>query len=733
MKRIPVFLAWLFLFCFSSFTQASRAEAQTLPVVIINEVQIAGDKADDEFIELSNTTDKAIDLNGWKLRKKTKNDTSATGSSIIDLSMADTLLVQIPAKGSLLWANSKGIFKTLTLTTLSTGNSFTNDTSDPYSIALFDTNNTLIDAVTWGLGHTSPFAPSIIFPTNPPKNTSLERDIATNAFFSQIHPTPHNDASILEKPLPAPISTPAPTDQTATTPFVAASLHETAIRINEILPDPSDTEEFIELFNAGTTDINLKDWSLHDASKTGGYIFKEGALIKAQAYLTILRSTFSFALNNTHETVTLLNPDHETVDTVSYVTSKPDTSYNFSPSGWRWSDLITPDAPNQFEAAPVSKTSVPKHIYKQIPAHFEAKTPSADTTPHYTWNFGDKHKSHVASVAHTYTKTGTYTITLTTATSLDETVQTFTRKVTKPPKMNLAITGINPNPAGSDTGHEWITLKNMSKHSVDLANWSIASGTTQKTLTNHPIKESVVIKPMKSVTLTNEHAAFSLPNTSGFVELRLPHQKAIDTLQYTKADGIQEDESYQQTAALTWAWTSPDTQTPKETLPIAQENAVVTDTPLQAAHTETHSIATTNDVIPLIDTLSADELIVLQKQVEERLHLAAIPQTAANDKVVTAINAEATDTAQTIDPSILHELPYHEQSSLDNVADRFGVRVNRAIPLQKIMVEATESSSLLATTPLEIPQEVTSHTSLLQRLNQTLGSFTRGQTNMTKE
>lgn len=40
--------------------------------VIINEIQIAGaEDADDEFVELYNPTDSAVDLTGWQIRKKT--------------------------------------------------------------------------------------------------------------------------------------------------------------------------------------------------------------------------------------------------------------------------------------------------------------------------------------------------------------------------------------------------------------------------------------------------------------------------------------------------------------------------------------------------------------------------------------------------------------------------------------------------------------------------------------
>jgi len=685
-----------------------QTQAQTTPSIVINEVQIAGDKADDEFIELYNTTDQPIDLNGWKLRKKTKGDTSATGSSVIDLSMANTLSLTLPAKGYLLWANSKGIFKSLTLDQLSNGNSFTNDTFDPYSIALFDSATILIDAVTWGIGHASPFVPSIPYPTNPAKNTSLERDLATNTFILQSHPTPQNTALIIEKPTLPPANTSAHSNQSIPT---SLSTNVAALRINEILPHPSDTDEFIELFNFGETDIDLKGWSLRDASKTGSYVFKDTTIIKAQSYLTLFRPTFSFALNDGSETVTLFDPQGQSIHTIGYAKSNKDVSYNFSPSGWRWSDIITPNAPNQFNVPPSSKTILPKKIYIDTPALFEAKDDDANAEIKYTWNFGDGHKSRLASATHTYDKTGSYTVTLTTSTTIEDIVETFTVKVTKLPKINIAITGINPNPTGIDTGNEWITLKNLSKKKVDLLNWSIATGTTKKTLANHPIKESLILKPGKEVTLQNDISAFSLPNKDGYIELRQPNKKTVDTLHYTKTEGIEEGDQYKKSADNIWEWTNTD-------------STLTDNAQTQTTAPSVQDITNTNDLINMIDTLSTDELSLLKIQIENKLQLAALETTALPIKD-TEIATPAVDAPTIVqeDTTLEDATLYHKQSLQNNPQEHIIAQLNQGINSQKVPVYAVENTSLLAKDPLVIQTAINSKTNLLRYLNQTIHSF----------
>ncbi|MDD5083807.1 MAG: lamin tail domain-containing protein [Candidatus Moranbacteria bacterium] len=713
MKRSHLSSAFILLSCIVFNAETPQAWAVALPKVIISEIQIAGDKADDEFIELQNTTDADIDLNGWTLRKKTKNDTSALGASIIDLSMADTLSVTVPAHGYLLWANSKGIFKTATLDRFSSGNSFTNDASDPHSVALFDADGSLIDAITWGTPHPNPFAESLYYPVNPPKNTSLKRDLATDTLTPQSHPTPLNTASITEKP--ALSALPEADQDPSTSPAVSSGA--SSIRINEIFPNPSDTDEFIELFNFGTADIDLKDWSLHDASKTGRYDFKQSTVIKAQSYLTLLSDSLPFALNNTDETITLFDAQGSAVDTGSYAKSNKDVSYNFTPSGWRWSDIVTPDAINRIPDTPLSIIDIPKHIYLNVPAHFDAA--NADDNIRYTWNFGDGHKSRLESAVHTYDAPGNYIVTLTASGPLEDTIQTFYIKVEKFPAIKLVITGVSPNPAGADTDNEWITIKNQSKKKVDLLDWSIATGTTKKTLTNHPIEESLIIKPGKELTLTHDITAFSLPNKGGFIELRQPDKKAADTLRYAKAGGVKEDEYYQKSKHKTWAWI-------QETDPIADASDTAESTALlEDTKTQVQSVETANTLINAIDTLSIDELTLIKAQIEAKLQLAAIAGESPLQEDTPSEGAETAFSQTYAIPS--DESLYHIQSFPEALPENQYKTVisliNQGFDPTKTIARSISDSPFLAQEDRLIPPQTESPSDMIQYLNQALHAF----------
>lgn len=103
------------------------------------------------------------------------------------------------------------------------------------------------------------------------------------------------------------------------------------IFLSEVMPDPegSDTEaEWIELYNQGTTDVDLGNWSLDD--EEGGsepYIFPSGTRIEAQDFLVIYRVESDLALNNDADSVRLTDFDHQLKDEVRFEDAPEAQSY----------------------------------------------------------------------------------------------------------------------------------------------------------------------------------------------------------------------------------------------------------------------------------------------------------------------------------------------------------------------------------------------------------------------
>lgn len=496
--------------------------------VFISEFSIGGGTghSDDDYIELYNSGTKSVQLDNWKLRKRTRGtpEKEGTESSIKEFSKQDCIA---PGK-TFLWTNSqaKSVYK-------DQANATSTATLTPdSSFALFDGSGQERDAIAFGSGHNRPFRGPVTL-SNPSNALAHVRDPLTLIWSENLPPAPTGGSA----------------DACATEPDSPATDPEThpvpaAIRINEIFPDPDapqDQGEYIELYHAGDTALDISGWKIADATKTGRYIFPTGTFIKRDGYLAITDQDFTFSLNNSHETISLFDADGVLRDAVSYEKSAEGASLNRTESGWRNSKTLTPGQPNILSnTLPSTRERVPEKGYRHIYLDFQARGRDSDGDRlKYVWDFGDGHKSYKEDTRHRYEKSGKYTVTLTTKDGSEETSETFTLKIEKfdPPKVR--IVALMPNPSGRDTDAEWIEITNQSKKDVDLKGYGIATGT--KKLTNHPIRESFIIPKKSARQLTRAHSLFILPNEKGKIELRAPDGKAIHDLKYAFEKPLADD------------------------------------------------------------------------------------------------------------------------------------------------------------------------------------------------
>ncbi len=139
----------------------------------------------------------------------------------------------------------------------------------------------------------------------------------------------------------------------------SASGQTTDVVINEFLPRPAfdwdddgeftpNGDEFIELFNPTSTNIDLSGWVLDDEEGgTQPYIIPEGTHILSKDYLLYYGSMTGIALNNDKDTVRLLDSSGNLIDSYSYTWPKRDVSYIRVPDGgnlWNTSKDPSPSA-----------------------------------------------------------------------------------------------------------------------------------------------------------------------------------------------------------------------------------------------------------------------------------------------------------------------------------------------------------------------------------------------------
>jgi len=134
----------------------------------------------------------------------------------------------------------------------------------------------------------------------------------------------------------------------------------TKIYINEILPNPAGsdtTDEWIELYNPNSTDIDLSGWQIQDKEGTITTHTITQAKIIANGFLVLKRPETKIMLNNDTDGVNLLTPDQKVVDSVSYTKSPLGQSYSRTSNGWMWSSTLTPGLKNAITGLAVKKKS----------------------------------------------------------------------------------------------------------------------------------------------------------------------------------------------------------------------------------------------------------------------------------------------------------------------------------------------------------------------------------------
>jgi hypothetical protein len=120
--------------------------------------------------------------------------------------------------------------------------------------------------------------------------------------------------------------------------------------INELLPacQGADEEcEYIELFNPENRAVKLDGWRL--VLKKSSFSFPAGTVIKSRSYLVINRKDSHLSLNNSGAKLWLVDPHEKIINGVEYGKAKDDLSFSrINSKDWQWTTKQTPGKPNEF-------------------------------------------------------------------------------------------------------------------------------------------------------------------------------------------------------------------------------------------------------------------------------------------------------------------------------------------------------------------------------------------------
>lgn len=289
--------------------------------------------ADEEWVEILNDGDASATLTGWTVR-----DASGTATPLGDETLAaGQMTVVVKPSGKL--------------------------NNDGDTLELVDPSGAIADDVTYGTDDLAA----------PEKTQSLARDAngpwrittePTQGKTNDIQEVETTDKKIettktdskdktSETNSTTRSSTRSSSSSSNSTRTTAAWSGPKTVRLSELYPSTAEGDaaaEFIELENTGDASVNLRGWSVKDASGNA-FTFDADTALAPGAVLALPRTRTSIALNNTTETVTLAAPDASDVDAISYEKPTKGSSLVRRDAEWVWTADPSPDEPNAISAA----------------------------------------------------------------------------------------------------------------------------------------------------------------------------------------------------------------------------------------------------------------------------------------------------------------------------------------------------------------------------------------------
>lgn len=556
--KIPNKLFWVVmcLIVFAVYTLPPRAFAANNSDLVISQVEVSGSGgASDEFIELFNPTGEAISLNGWSIQYKT-----ATGNFPLT-SKKNLPDIAVPASKYYLIANS-GYTGSMTADLIHSSFALSGSTtggtiflSRGTAGIISGTDPLIVDKVAYGTGElNSPENTNAALPESGmalirvadndnnltdfmiaaanPRNSSFSNPLPTPTPALTPTPTltqtPTSTATPTPVPTSTPTPTPTPTPTNSPTPTIIPTPSPTPsisysdkIAISEFSPNPSGTDsgnEWVELYNSGSVNVNLQDWILDDGpagSEQGSGAYKiPNLVINANSYLVINIPAGKFALNNTSaDSVQLFLPTNELLTESSY---NPPVKENQS-----WCKVE-----NNFDWC----TPTPGLINKMLPT--PTPTPTITPTPIITPTPSPTSTEEEEEIDYSNT--------------------------------HIIISAIIPDPSGPDTGKESVILFNASESDVDLEGWILDDGADGEDIGSTAYTlPSTLLASGEEFEIVIPKGKFALNNTTPeSVRLFSPDLEQRDLVSYTKA---KEGLAYAKSGD-SWVWVKPEERKPGQVL-----------------------------------------------------------------------------------------------------------------------------------------------------------------------
>lgn len=504
--------------------------------VLINEIVSDPTDDDTEWIELFNKSIKEIDLSGWYIEEGGGERTVL--DSVIGVGEEAYLVIINPA-GRL--------------------------DNDGDSLELRDSNDMLIDSMEYGNWQ------------NNSKNENAQA--AIDPYSLARYPGGKNSGVSKHDFV---VSTKLSKGKANTIKKIESSLAPySELLISELLPNPRNMDEFIEIYNQSEVAANLKEWLI--ANQNTKYNLEKYGWLKPGEYLSISRSESDIVLSNQGACVYLYKLGEEVaMDKICYETSPRDRSLvcineemdilgRVKNKDCLWSEIISKDETNKIKIpnrSPMPDFSVGDFLMARLPVLFD----SSDTIDldgdelEYSWDFGDGFSSRFPNPDHIYAESGEYDVVL--EVSDGEFSEEVHRKISifdweineellssssKEVYHDLIIEKFMPNPEGLDSEGEWIEILNSGEEKINMLGWSV----DDKEGGSRPyvFEDFLFLDPGGRYLLSREDSGLALNNNIDEVRLIAPDKSVVDLVAYNK---VYEGQSYFRNEQGEWQWSMAD-------------------------------------------------------------------------------------------------------------------------------------------------------------------------------
>ncbi len=377
-------VGWLLLN--SALVARADSSVTLIDYPVISELQTGtAESASQEFVELYNPSGAAVSLDQWTLEYKSATSIDQPSSWL----KKATLSGFIQPGGFYLIAP-------LTYLAIADANLGSGLAGTGGTVRLKSADASIIDELGWGSANTSEGQPAVV----PSAGQSLERlpgrlddsagngtDTGNNSldFIVRATSEPQSSQSSIEigtaglgssggqLPTGDPGNPPAD-DQTgdilAPAPTSYLPINITELLVNPASPQTDANDEFIELYNPNSNDVDLNGYTLKTGSNFHDYYILPAQTITAGSYAAFTSSQTHLSLTNSGGAAELLDPAGGVVDqTALYPAADEGLSWALINDEWQWTLQQTPSEENVLVALPekaaTSKPQVTKSSSKK--------------------------------------------------------------------------------------------------------------------------------------------------------------------------------------------------------------------------------------------------------------------------------------------------------------------------------------------------------------------------------